>query len=412
LSITYRTRGDETTWSEVARRTTGNDMDASEIQRSNPSAQAPFSAGVVLQIPMVSTPISKEPTDGPVDIRLEDKITGLSPVLIGTYNQFEVTQAVDAPAKGRFRMPNTADTRALVRPLTAPGITIDFGGVRQVTGRAVSPQMTNTGDTKELMVDYFSLPGVLENAYPPFDSFPREWKDTDLKTIADDLCAPHGVVVDFDESPGARFERLDIGPEDQVLPFLYDLAKQRGFVVTDTPAGHLRFWKGESGGAPVAHLERGVPPVFGDPDVQYNEDAYFASVTGRVPSKSKRNKKGASFTVQNPFKTDLVRPYNFEARDISVGELETVVKSTAGRMFAGVVTVGLDVSTWLDKNGDPWRPGTTITFKSEEDFIEKPFKFLISMVTFHRDSKSKSASLTMVIPGVFSGVIPEQMPWQ
>jgi hypothetical protein len=41
-----------------------------------------------------------------------------------------------------------------------------------------------------------------------------------------------------------------------------------------------------------------------------------------------------------------------------------------------------------------------------------PFNFVVRSVTLTRDRNSKTAELDLVIPGSFSGKIPEVLPWE
>jgi hypothetical protein len=49
---------------------------------------------------------------------------------------------------------------------------------------------------------------------------------------------------------------------------------------------------------------------------------------------------------------------------------------------------------------------------SEEDFIPKPYEFLVADVSLKQSSQAQTASLRLTLPGVYSGEIPEVMPWQ
>lgn len=409
MSGTYRTLGGET-FNLVARQTTGNDLDASLIRRANPGISEPMPPGLTLQIPEVPKAHGVETLDE-IEIKIEDKLLGLSPIRIGTADNIELSMAVDAVTKMGFTLPNEPETRDIFTPLGDPGVTMAINGKKVLTGRCDSPKTENAANSKVMMINTYSTPGILETTCPPISAFPLEFKDMPLNLIAQQLCAFHGITTSFEADPGPRFKRVDIQPGENILPFLAGLATQRNLVITSDAEGQLVFWQGGGTGTPVSRLEKGMPEVLNCPTT-IDQAYYYSSVTGIMPSKSRKNKMGKQFTVDNPHKTDIVRPYNFEAMDIDEGELETAVEAAAGRMFAGVFTVDLTLTTWEDQSGQLFVPGKLLSLKSEEDFIKNSYDFLIASVTLMKVATSKTANMKLVLPGVYSGEIPQRLPWQ
>lgn len=407
MSGTYRAKGGET-WNLVARVATGDDINAAKIQRANPGVPSPIPAGTLLQIPSDDIEPSFELLD---DIRIT--VDGQQ---VGTFNELEVGLSVDAITKAAFTVPNEPETRAIFKPLSAPRITIMANREVLLTGRCESPAPTRAQRLRTLSVTAYSHPGILERCHPPLSAFPLEWTNANLLQISKDLCLFHGINCDFRADSGPLFERVDIRPGGAVLDFLTDLARQRGPVLSSSPEGRLVVWNGVAPGGPVAKYVNGVAPV-DSVSVAFDESKYYSSVTGWTPAKTKRRGKkdkgrGAEFTVQNPFATDQVRPFEAEFPDIDAGELETAVNTMAGRMFADIVSVNLEVAGWKDDHGSLLKPNTTVMLTSEEDFIPKPYEFLVADVSLKQSSQAQTASLRLTLPGVYSGEIPEVMPWQ
>lgn len=219
MSGTYRARGGEL-WADVARSTTGNDLDAAEIARANPGIIPPLAAGILLQIP-VAPQIPLVAGDGLVSIR----VGGMK---LETYDDFALAVMADAIVKGGFTVPNEPEMRALFRPLAAPEITIDLMGNRLLTGRAASPIAANQADRRTLSINCYSKAGILEEVSPPLSAFPLEYLNANLLAIAPDLCRYHGVPVSFRGPTGGLFERVDISPGEGTLGFL---SKDRKSVV-------------------------------------------------------------------------------------------------------------------------------------------------------------------------------------
>lgn len=402
MSGTYRAAGGEG-WSDVARSATGNDIDASKIARANPGVPVPIPAGTLLQIPF---PQNEVVTGTAAELELV-----VNSEQIGTFDNFSLALSIDAIAKCSFTVPNEPETRAIFAPLSSPTVEINANGVRIFTGRSETPSPANEPESRSLEVSCYSSPGILERANPPLSAFPLEYTNANLTAIAEELCAFHGISIDWQASSGAIFERVDIGPNDGILSFLSDLAAQRGPVITSNAFGQLVFWNSVSQGSPVARYEKGYAPAQ-RVATTISEENYYSSVTGYVPSKTKKNVKGERFTVENPYATDIVRPYTFEAEDISPGELETAVQSTAGRMFAGVFSAGIEIATWYTEDGEMFQPNTTMELKSPDDYINDFYEFLVTDVVLSKAAGVEVTSMTLALPGAFSGEIPSVMPWQ
>ena len=406
MSGTYKAIGGED-WNMVARATTGNDIDADKIRQANPGMPIPLRPGMTVQIPEILESV-------PVD--LDDVSIIVNGQQIKTFDDLEIAFSIDAITKATFTVPNEIETRSIFKPLSSPMVTIGVNGNVLLTGRCESPEPVSGGNKRTLKISCYSSPGILERCHRPLTAFPFEWTNANLLQIANELCLPHGVACVFQAPPGALFERVDIQPGTSILDFISELAQQRGPVMTSDAMGQLIVWTGVAAGSPVAQLKKGTPPVE-DLNLVIDESKYYSSVTGYIPAKTKRRGLKAlgrsfEFTVRNPHATDIVRPYEMEFTDIGEGELVVAVNTLAGRMFADIVSVDAELTTWFDDNGAVYTPNTTLTVESEEDFISVPYEFLIADVTLRITAEAQTASLRLTLPGVYSGIIPAVLPWQ
>ena len=120
---------------------------------------------------------------------------------------------------------------------------------------------------------------------------------------------------------------------------------------------------------------------------------------------------GSKHTVKNDRLKGVLRPFNFEAPDTTSGDIKLAVQAKTGRMFGNLATYTIEVDTWRDPQGERWKPNTTITLTAPGAMVYNEYEFIIRTVEFNRDSKTKTAALNVVIPGAFSGEIPETLPW-
>lgn len=395
---------DGDTFGLIARKTSGLDTDAARLKRANPGITEPIKAGTTIQIP--GGLIAEAPILSGED--LEIVVDG---VRLGIFDGFSLTYSVDAIRKAGFELPNEQQVRDIFVPLSSKEIKISFDGDTLLTGRIESPAAKNNPDAKTLGVSCYSLPGTLENSNPPASAFPLEFKDSNLEEITQQLCDLFGLDSFFDFEPGAKFKKVDIKEQDLVLAFLMKLAEQRNFVIADDQFGTLVFWRGEGLGGPVATWDPSLSHV-NSIDGNINEGSYHSTVTGVMPARCKKKKQGKRYTVENPYKTGIIRPLTKEAKDIDEGELETFTRTLAGRMFGQVFKLTVKLSTWLDDNGALLAPNTLVRLKDPDNYVNDYYEFLIRNVTLEKNGSERTASVDLVLPSVFSGIIPESLPWE
>jgi prophage tail gpP-like protein len=282
-----------------------------------------------------------------------------------------------------------------------------YNSFQFMQGRVSTPDpQDSTGQS--LSVGAYSECGILESSPAPLSSFPRTFRDMNLQQIAEEVCAPAGIGVSFDFDPGARFDKVELTQTQNVLPFLSGLAVQRNFVISDDQLGNLIFWRGENVGTPILEIDDDNRPD-ATVQVKFDDSKYYSSVTGTVKTKTK--KKGASFTVQNPFFNGIVRPYNFEVERSSAGELETVVNAAAGRMFAGVFKATVTLPDWKDRNGDIIDRNRPIRLRSPSKYMTDWVDLITSGVDLSNNKGSEAAQIECVLPEAYSGEIPESVFW-
>jgi prophage tail gpP-like protein len=80
-------------------------------------------------------------------------------------------------------------------------------------------------------------------------------------------------------------------------------------------------------------------------------------------------------------------------------------------MFGNMVAYSVKVATWRDPSGNLWEPNTIVSLDAPDAMVYRPYDFVIRGVEFERDSRKEHATLDLVMPGSFSGEIPEALPW-
>jgi prophage tail gpP-like protein len=380
----------------------GADTYAAELARANPGIREPLIPGTIIRVPG-----NRQNKKGFLSSGLDVHVSGSR---LMTVPSFTLSSRIDAIRKCTFTVPNEIQTRSIFRPLDPLDCAVGYNGGELMIGRVATAVPSVSGTAKELVVSAYSECARIEGSPPPLSAFPLEFRNMTFEQIAQHLGDVMGIDVTFDADSGPVFKLVSIERTQTVLDFLSGLAAQRGLVITDDAFGGLVVWKGTGLGGPVLDIDDTVR-TDATVSVVLNDDAYYSSVTGCLPTKAKA-RPGKQFTVDNPFFTGIVRPYTYDVEDVDQGELATAVTSTAARMFAGVFTLTITLSEWVDKFGEVLTPNTLVRVKSPDNFIDDWTEFLIAGVDLENNAGSESAALECVLPSAFSGEMPEALPWR
>jgi len=371
-----------------------------------------------------------------MDIRGQHTIVEKITILIdnqelSSWSDVEVTLSIDSFDTVQFTAPfepSRKDLRAAFQPFSYKPIQVKLNGDLLFTGTMVGVDPSCDSDSGTVSVTAYAKPGVLCDCTVPGNyavqtqmrdsagrpvvavgTYPRAFKDITLENITAQLCAPFGVAFQFREPSGAPFKYVAIEPEETIHSFLVELAKQRGLLITNLADGSMLFWKSRSGGVPVVQFAEGEPPLT-SVRATFSPQAYFSHVTGFIPAKNR--KIGSTFTVPNKFAGKFFRPHACKFDDTEKGDAPAATNAKLGRMFANAASYAIeDLPTWRDPKGQIWNPNTSITLRAPSAMIYTESELMIRNVHLKQTADKVSASLDLCLPGVFSGKVPDTLPW-
>lgn len=339
--------------------------------------------------------------------------------LYAFWTEIEIKRSIDDISTVVFSAPfdpTREDFRETFRPFSFKPVEVRISSLG-VEGRdftlfrgtmmGVHPHVDAGSSSVE--VTAYALPGVLTNCTMPASSVPFEFKGLGLEEIARACARPFGLSVVFADDDGPAFEKAKLEEDKKVREFLIDLAKQRGLVISNTPEGELLFWRSVGTGRPVATLAEGTPPVTAVSS-SYEPEEYFSEITGFASCTRKRG--GSKYTLPNPHLSGVVRPLSFKLEDTELGDVPNAVRAKLGRMFADMASYSIEaLPTWRDPQDDLFEPNTTILLTAPSAMIFNAYEFLIRAVTYRQTASVESCTLDICVPGVFSGEVPEVLPW-
>jgi prophage tail gpP-like protein len=98
--------------------------------------------------------------------------------------------------------------------------------------------------------------------------------------------------------------------------------------------------------------------------------------------------------------------------DTESADVPLATMAMVGRMVANVVSYTVDgLPGWRDPHGNLWRPNTTVVLEAPGVMVYKETELMIRSVRLTQTAAIETASLELVLPGVFGGEMPTSLPW-
>lgn len=307
--------------------------------------------------------------------------------------------------------PSSRESRDMWRPFSYRPVRVLAGGVLLFTGVMVGISPGVTADAKIVTVECYSSGAVLQDTAMPATAFPLEFSKLTLKQIAEKMTAPFGVPVSISGPDGSKFDKVKIKISDKVAPFLADLAKQRGYILSSTHDGGIVFRTSQSEPTPpVARLHADKQPVIGVSPT-FSPQTFYSEVT--CVTKGKRGRKGSQYTEGNFFLQGVTRPGVIELDDTDPGDIEIATRAAIGRMYGNAASYEVELSTWLRPDGELYMPDDFVTLTAPGAMVYQESDLLVRAVELHQTKdRTKTSKLNLMLPGAFSGDIPETVPWE
>jgi prophage tail gpP-like protein len=417
LSTSYKTiQGD--TFTAISRKSYGTEEYDSLIARANPGTSEPFLAGIVLFIPDIQ--------GAPKDVQQQVKTDNPDEVAIlingkrfRFWTEVSIRFTLDSIDTISFQAPfdhSISQIRKVLKPFSFSDVIITIGGKIMFNGTMVTVEPVVNNNQKSLNVSCYSKPGVLADCTAPVSAYPMGFAGLRFEEIANRMVSTFGITVLFDADPGPVFTQgVNAETDAKILNFLNGLARQRNAVLTNDIEGNLIYKQSKKTGEPVAIFRQGESPLV-SVKPKFKPQKYYSHVSGVDPViveiGGNFSVHGGKHTVNNPFLNDVHRPLTFRTDDTGGPNIVNATKTMASRMFANAATYDITVATWRDSKDRLFEPDTFVKVFSPDAMIFKESDFIVRRVTFSETSFRKLATLSLILPGGFSGELPESLPWE
>jgi prophage tail gpP-like protein len=329
------------------------------------------------------------------------------------FTGYELNLSYDSFDSFSFTAPFDVASKAIagvILPFAFKNCEVYYNGVLKLKGTLLTPDPELTGDAKEITLQGYPLCGILNDCTVPLAQYPAEYSGLDIKQIAGPVCDAYGIKVLFDGETGGPFTKVSIEPTEKVLDFLVKLSKQRSLLFTNNESGKLLFFTPKEEKA-FATFEEGLLPLISIKP-KFNAQAFYSHIIGF--SKTDADHDAGQYIYENKYltKKGITRCQTIIADDAEEGDLEAVVKAYAGRMFADCVSYELECEGHVNAGGGVFHKGMTVCVKAPGAMIRRETNFKARNIKLKRTKEGKTTSMTLVLPGSYTGRIPEVLPWE
>lgn len=396
----------------ISLRYSGTTKHAADLRAANPGAE--FSEGEKIVVPS-SLLFKARPVAA---LSGELNASGFVDVVVngnnfaGRWDTVQIEQALDRYSVVRLTGPFVAEdqtVRSAYRPFEFDTCEIYVDGRILFRGVLLGYSVQREIAGRSMAISAYSRAAVLTDVCASPAQFPLEYKGQTLRQIASSLIRPlDGLQAVFETADQAAFNTVALDPDLKIQSFLASLARKRNFVLSDTETGDLYFRRPSSDGNIKARLAESLPPVqFVSGRV--NTQDLFSHITGL--SSENGGNKPEKYTWTNPFTKGANRQYTFAVNDLETGSLKQAVDAKACRMFANAFYANVEVSTWYSETKELWKPGDLVQLTAPGAMVYTEQKLIVGAVSFVKNARAQTAELTLLLPGAYSGQIPEQLPW-
>jgi len=284
--------------------------------------------------------------------------------------------------------------------------TLQHNNETLVTGQVLSINF-NDAPTKTLVnIGGYALPGVLEDSDIP-DSLGLQTEGLSLQQIAQRICEKFNLKLVVDAAVQAdaavAFSSSAAKEGQNCRSYLSELAKQKDIVLSHTPQGALLLTRPPVSQTPILQLDKanGLQPAT-RMRLQFNGQAMHSHLivrgqadteSGEFPEAQIRNPYVFPQAVYRPKYVTLTSGTDADADKVARQALAAELKEIK-------LTVELD--RWV-LNGAIIRPGKLITVRNPDVYLYKESTWFIEQVDFTGNEKEQTATLTCVLPEVYTG---------
>jgi prophage tail gpP-like protein len=265
-----------------------------------------------------------------------------------------------------------------------------------------------------------------------------QWLTSNLKEITEKLIAPFGLklVIDplIDKYVNVNYDIMEAKETQKIKDFLAKIASQKHVILTHDEFGNVRYTKAKVGsetttdetltnvkvtpvsaevsGAPDYNAQRIVTvdykPVFTfsgtDPDVKMklicNGQNMHSTITAMKQGDPTGTQEVIDATIVNPYVTSVYRP-KVSVQSASTGADAPITARNILSDELKNITLSIETKSWY-LGSKIAKVNSLVNVVSSRLFLFKRTLFFIREITYSGDEEKQIATLSCVIPDVFT----------
>lgn len=330
----------------------------------------------------------------------------------GTYIKFfdevRIALSLDSVAStfsfvGRYN-PENPMHRKVFRPLSYSKVEIfNDEDSLLLTGSIVNHDFNSDARPDLWTLTGYSKGGILEDVNIPYDMYPLESLQRNLKDITERLITPFGIGLVIDPSvtkdAGMVFEKSVASPSESIKSYLSKIASQRNIVVSHDARGNLVYFRPNTKGAPKARFN------------QKNTLTMSMSVRGQglhsnISVLRQPSDEAANISPVDTVKNNLIPVKRPSVRVLSSGT-DTATKEAADNELAAELK-NIEFRISLNRIED-LSPGDIVEVQNDEIFLFKYTRLMISSTSIAETTNSTGMDISLVLPESFTGEQPKNI---
>lgn len=271
-----------------------------------------------------------------------------------------------------------------------------------LTGTILNPALKYNLKPQLIGISGYSKTGILEDVNYPLVMYPLQFDGLSLKQIAEKITSYFGLRLKVFENAQSEanlaFEKVSIDPSETIKSFLSKLCNQRGLILAHDNFGRLLLYKVEAKIRPkFDYTEKDNINISFTPNAQG-----IHSEISVLRQAKKFDNNNQQTTVKSPFISGIDRPM---VKTLNDGD---EIQETANKMICAEAR---NFGIRLDLEGfQNVRSGFYVTL--EAPFLKQRTKFILESVNFKATPKSQTTQMDLVLPCVYTGIIPANTPFK
>lgn len=286
--------------------------------------------------------------------------------------------------------------------------TLEHNGELLLTGYILSENFKSASKRTGIPISGYSLPGVLEDCQIGLPNYPLQYDGLSLNQIAGKLIQPFGIKMVVDPAVATEmdkvYEKTTAKESQTIKDYLTELATQRNVIITHNAKGQLLFTRARAKQAPIYNYGEAGGVPFREMELTFNGQGMHSHIHVVKQADSDGGNAGEE-TVQNPYVPYVYRPKVIVQNSGDDIDTQQVAKNALADELKNL-SLKITMDRW-EIDGKIIKPNSLITVLNPEVYLYKKTTWFIEQVDLKGDEKELTATLTCVLPEVYSGETPE-----